>query len=353
MVAVPFRERHIKHFTTLNEIRTPKLMRVVGAMVVFGLSATAIFLMLTPWVQTTAGPGSVTALNPNDRLQEINALVSGRIMEWYVRDGSRVKSGDPIVRLADNDPLLIERLETERGQVIAKLNAAEAALRTAQIDERRMKSLFDDGLAARRDFEQAQIRVENMRSGVAEARAELARIDVNVSRQSAQTVVAPRDGVILRVNAGDAATFVNAGQIVATFVPDDVERAVEIFIDGRDVALVNPGDKVRREFEGWPAVQFSGWPSLAVGTFGGVVAAIDPSADASGRFRVLVTEDVDDVHPWPDEGFVRFGAAARGWILLERVTVGYELWRQLNNFPPEFPRGQTPTAARAEPDRAA
>ena len=181
--------------------------------------------------------------------------------------------------------------------------------------------------------------------GSAEAAAELNRIDVNLSRQSAQIVKAPRDGVILRVNAGDTATFLNAGAVVATFVPDDVERAIEIFIDGRDVALVNPGAKVRIQFEGWPAVQFSGWPSIAIGTFGGVVAIVDPSADARGRFRVLITEDKSDPHPWPDEDFIRFGASARGWILLKEVSVGYELWRQLNNFPPEFTGAAAQTAA--------
>ena len=175
--------------------------------------------------------------------------------------------------------------------------------------------------------------------GVAEAAAELTRVDVNLSRQSVQIVRAPRDGVILRVFAGDAATFVRAGDVVATFVPDNADRAVEMFIDGRDVALVRPGARVRLQFEGWPVVQFSGWPSIAVGTFGGEVAAVDPSAQANGRFRVLVTEDPDAETPWPDQRFVRFGSSARGWVLLETVAVGYEIWRRMNNFPAELPTG--------------
>ena len=144
------------------------------------------------------------------------------------------------------------------------------------------------------------------------------------------------------MNAGDAATFISAGQVVATFVPDNAARAVELFIDGRDVALVRPGAKVRLQFEGWPAVQFSGWPSVAVGTFGGEVVAVDASAQPNGKFRVLVTEDATELEPWPDRDFVRFGASARGWVLLETVSIGYELWRQLNNFPPEFPTAATP-----------
>lgn len=330
-------EKHASQFTTLNAIRTPRVSRVVCWMVLVCLFGIAAFLVFVPWVQTSYGIGTVTALNPNDRLQEINALVGGRKQEWFVRDGSHVSTGDPIVRIADIDPNLIERLQAERQQVLAILASAQIAVETSEIDLNRMRSLFEQGLAARREYEQARIRVEELRTRVAEANAELTRVDVNLSRQSVQIVRAPRDGVILRVNAGDSATVVSAGDVVATFVPDNVERAIELYIDGQDIALVRPGALVRLQFEGWPVVQFSGWPSVAVGTFGGVVSAVDPSASTAGRFRVLVTEDADDANPWPSHEFVRFGSNARGWILLDTVSSGFELWRQLNNFPANLP----------------
>ena len=333
---MPDRDFHAECFETLNGIQLPRLARVVTWSICLLAVLTVLFLTLVPWVQTTAGRGSVTALTPNDRMQEIDALVSGRIETWYVRDGDAVKVGDPIVKLVDNDPLLLDRLDLERLQVEAKLEAASSAVQTAEIDMRRTKSLLDQGLAAERDYEQARIKVAELRSRVAEAAAELNRVDINMSRQSVQLVRAPRDGVILSVNGGDSATFVRTGDVLATFVPDDAERAVELFIDGRDVALVQPGAPVRLQFEGWPVVQLSGWPSLAIGTFDGQVAVVDPSANSSGRFRVLIVESPDAEHPWPDERFVRFGAKVRGWVLLETVRAGYEVWRQLNNFPPNF-----------------
>ena len=333
---MPFREQNITHFKTLAKIKTPRIMRVVSLLLFVAIAITIAFLIKAPWVQTTSGAGVVTALNPNDREQNINALVSGRIDEWFVRDGSIVTKGDPIVRIIDNDPQLINRLKAERTQVQAQLRAAQNGLATAELDQSRMSELYSAGLAARRDFEQTQIRVEEFKGRVAEAAAKLSRMDVNLSRQSVQMLTAPRDGVILSVNAGDAATFVNAGDILATFVPEAPERVIEIFVDGRDIALVQIGDKARIQFEGWPAVQFSGWPSVAVGTFGGIVKAIDPSAQPNGRFRVLIAEDTDNSHPWPQERFVRIGAKVRSWILLKTVPVGYELWRQLNNFPPEL-----------------
>ncbi|MEE4204032.1 MAG: HlyD family efflux transporter periplasmic adaptor subunit [Halieaceae bacterium] len=339
--------RHADDFKTLAQIQTPRTTRVLGYGFLLLTIGIALFLTYAPWVQTSPGTGSVTALSPNDRVQEITALVSGRLQEWYVRDGSHVKMGDPIVRLIDNDPQLLERLQSEREQVIAKLAAQQTALDIAEIDRDRMADLFDQGLAARRDMELARIKVEELRSKVAEVAGELNRVEVNLSRQSMQIVKAPRDGTILKVNAGDTATLVSAGDPLATFVPDNAERVLELFIPGRDVALVRIGAKVRIQFEGWPILQISGWPSTAVGTFGGEVIAIDPSAQPNGRFRVLVAEDTEASHPWPSPDYVRFGSTARGWVLLQTVSAGYEIWRQLNNFPPEFPEGSKPSSGSA------
>ncbi|MBD2841082.1 HlyD family secretion protein [Erythrobacter rubeus] len=327
----------LSHFTTLQQIRTPLIMRTVYVLVLAAIVILVGFLIFVPWVQTTGGQGVVTTLNPNERQQEINALVSGRIEEWYVRDGSAVQKGDPIARIADIDPRLVERLQAERQQVQIQLQSAQNALATAQIDERRMAELFAAGLTARRDFEQAQIRVEEMRGRVAEAQANLTRAETALSRQSEQLVVAPRDGFIQSVNAGDAATLVSAGDVLASFVPETTERVIEIFVDGRDVGLIQPGEEARVQFEGWPAVQFSGWPSVAIGTFAGKVTTVDQSAQADGRFRVLIAEDPEGEEPWPEERYARFGASVRAWVLLETVPVGYEIWRQLNNFPPELP----------------
>ncbi|MEO0365557.1 MAG: biotin/lipoyl-binding protein, partial [Pseudomonadota bacterium] len=151
---------HAEHFRTLSRINIPSTTKAVAViLVIFGLMLGA-FLYFVPWVQTTSGPGRVTALNPNDRQQDINALVSGRIAEWFVQDGMAVEAGAPIVTIVDNDPMLLQRLEAERAQVQAKLDAAQKAVETSQIDARRTFELFEQGLESRRNYEQAQIAVE-------------------------------------------------------------------------------------------------------------------------------------------------------------------------------------------------
>jgi pyruvate/2-oxoglutarate dehydrogenase complex dihydrolipoamide acyltransferase (E2) component len=145
-------------------------------------------------------------------------------------------------------------------------------------------------------------------------------------------VIAPRAGTILQQRVKAGAEYVSAGEPIATLVPSNAARAVEIWLDGRDAPLVSPGRHVRLQFEGWPAVQFVGWPSVAVGTFGGQVAFVDSAANQLGQFRVVIVPE--DPTTWPSESTLRQGARVNGWVLLDRVKLGYELWRQWNGFPP-------------------
>ena len=78
---------------------------------------------------------------------------------------------------------------------------------------------------------------------------------------------------------------------------------------------------------------FSGWPGLSYGTFVGEVVAIDNIIDDKGRYRVLV-KPTDDGREWPSA--LRPGSGAEGVVLLGDVPVWYELWRQLNAFPPDY-----------------
>lgn len=326
----------LARFRTLGELRTPHLLRAIAIMLAVAIGLSVAGLVYIPWVQTAPGTGTVIALDPRDRVQNVTALVSGRIEQWYVTDGSVVKRGDPIVRIVDNDPMLLDRIRAERAQKLAEIAAAEQAARTAALDVTRTGALYHEGLGARRDFEAAQIKVAEFNAKIAASRAAINKVDVDLSRQSVQIVRAPRGGRIMRINAGDNATMVKQGDMLATFAPEESVRAVELYLDGRDVPLVKPGRRVRLAFEGWPAIQFSGWPSVAQGMFDARVHAIDLSASENGLFRILV-EPAPDRAPWPREPYVRLGAKVRGWVLMDTVPAGYELWRQLNDFPLNYP----------------
>ena len=109
--------------------------------------------------------------------------------------------------------------------------------------------------------------------------------------------------------------------------------AVQVWVAGNDQTFIQAGRHVRLQFEGWPAVQFSGWPSVAVGTFGGEVASVDATDNGMGRFRVLIIPDETDF-AWPEHPYLRQGVRTYGWVLLDQVPLGYEVWRRMNGFPP-------------------
>lgn len=331
------RPEHLHHFPTLTLIRPPRAAVALAWMLGIGTCLAVLILLYVPWVQTSAGTGRVMAPNPADRVQAVTALVQGRVEQWYVEDGQRVRASDPIARLVDNDPFLLQRLAAEREQIETEIAAAEQAVRVAEGQVSQIREAAEKGFVTRRNFEAAQIRVAERGARLAEAKAKLSRLEVTVNRQSAQLVRAPRDGRILHIDAAAGGTLVNAGDTLATLAPHAPARVVELMVDGRDVALIRPGQPVRLAFEGWPAIQFSGWPSVAHGMFDGRVRAVDPSAQPSGLFRVLIEQDPGKP-AWPDAEFIPLGARVRGWIRMETVSVGYELWRILNNFPLEFRR---------------
>lgn len=405
----------------LVAVRSPRSAQALVRALWAALIAVVAALALVPWQQTAIGAGRVVAFAPTDRLQSIETPIEGRIDRWHVREGSRVRAGDDIAEIVDNDPQILTRLRAERDAHVARLeaakarvaavddrrkallgsrrtstsaaasrlrmarertraaeqgqHAAEAAEQTARLNVDRQRALGKDGLSAVRAVELAELeflrartdlaradaavaaaRAEELALGadrervdtdasasisdaeaqramaqaeIAAATTEIVRVETRLARQSAQRVTAPRDGVIVRVQGGLGGEFVKAGDRIADLVPDTQERAVELWLDGNDVPLVREGRRVRVQIEGWPAVQFSGWPSVAVGTFGGVVALVDATDDGRGRFRVVVVPDPQE--PWPHE--LRQGMRAQGWIVLERVRLGFEIWRRLNGFP--------------------
>ena len=314
-----------------SRLQPPNWMKLIAKIILSFLAFFVILLSITPWVQTSQGIGRVTAFDPNDRVQEINSPVPGRIHKWFVTDGAAVKKGDPIVQIIDNDPNFIDRLKLERDAVYKKFEAAKAASDTAYLNYQRQKELYNQGLSARTKFEKAKIEHKKLLSAEATAAANLAKVEVKLARQETQLVTAPRDGNILRVLHGSGSVIVKQGDTLATFVPETLRQAVEIYIDGNDLPLVYPGRKVRLQFEGWPAVQFSGWPAVAIGTFGGEVINVDPSASKGGKFRVIVVPETGE--SWPDTRYLKQGTRVYGWVLMNTVKLGYELWRQLNGFP--------------------
>lgn len=178
---------------------------------------------------------------------------------------------------------------------------------------------------------------------VAAAREKVA--DLSIKRQNLDSraqyyyVVAPQKGQVIQAKKGGIGEIIKQGDIIVQIVPQDVELAVEIFVEPFDLPLLSVGQKARFIFDGFPAVVFSGWPQASIGTFGGKVIAVETNRSSTGKFRVLLVQDPDD-REWPP--LLRVGAGTLSFALLKNVPVWFEIWRNLNGFPPEFYKPDLP-----------
>jgi len=391
------------------------------------------FLFL-PWTQNIRSKGNVTTLRQDQRPQEINTIIPGKVLKWFVNEGDFVKTGDTILQLSEIkdeylDPQLIARtqeqltakeqtidyyknkvgatgtqidamaqalvlkidqLENKLVQLSLRFNSAENDLIAAQNDftialkqYQRQKIMFDSGLVALPLLEQRNLTYQNSAAKRITAQNNLANIKQEISntniemnavrqeylekiskakgeqfqslseittgegevaklqnqfsnysiRNGLYTITAPQSGQINQAKKAGIGEIVKEGEMLVQIVPDKIEYAIEIFVRPVDLPLIKKGQSVRFMFDGFPAIVFSGWPEGSFGTFGGIVVAVETSVSPNGNFRVLVVEDPKD-QPWPKQ--LSMGTGAMGMALLKNVPIWYELWRNVNGFPPDY-----------------
>lgn len=146
-------------------------------------------------------------------------------------------------------------------------------------------------------------------------------------------ITAPLDGYITKTMVNGIGETIKAGQEILSMMPRTYQLAIETYIEPLDLPLVAKNENVRIQFDGWPAIVFSGWPNASHGTYDGKIYAIDQFISSNGKYRVLIAPDTTN-YPWPEA--LRVGAGASSMILLNDVPIFYELWRQINGFPPDF-----------------
>ena len=177
-------------------------------------------------------------------------------------------------------------------------------------------------------------------SSVADGESELSKLKnkyANIRIRREQYVLrAPQAGYVVKALKAGIGETIKEGESVVTLQPRSPDIAVELYVKAMDLPLLDLGRHSRLEFDGWPALQFAGWPGTSVGTFGGAVAIIDRVNSKNGEYRVLIKPDHqgNENEKWPEA--LRLGSAVSGWIMLKDVPIWWEVWRQLNGFPPEY-----------------
>lgn len=390
-------------------------------------------VLFLPWTQNIQSKGLIAAISPDQRPQQINTVIPGRILKWYIQDGQQVNKGDTLLllgevkedyldesllgRMADQiqakekavdfyqqkaststkqENALINSLRFKKEQLKNKLKqytlqvqsdsiAFEAAVSQMKISDEQLKrqqQLYNSGLKSLTDLEQKQQYFQNALAKKISAenkyyngKSELINIQLDLSnaaqeyaekiskingeqfsalsqiagtngeiaklknqlenytqRRNFYAIKAPQSGQVVRAIAAGIGEIVKDGQTLMQIVPRNFDPAVEINVDPLDMPLINLNQKVQLQFDGFPAIVFSGWPAASYGIFSGKITAIDQSIQSNGKFRVWVKPD--GAKPWPKQ--LRYGGGVKSIALLKDVPIIYELWRQLNGFPPEY-----------------
>ncbi|MDT0687627.1 HlyD family secretion protein [Autumnicola psychrophila] len=212
-----------------------------------------------------------------------------------------------------------------------KLLASENEVINAQLEINRIEAEYVNKIA------KAESDLNTARSNQLDAEAQVSKLESDYSnyviRGQMNYILAPQSGYITKaLRAGIGETF-KEGERLVGIMPSDFQLAVETYIDPLDIPLIHIGEEVRVQFDGWPSIVFSGWENLSYGTYGARVVAIESFISDNGKYRVLLAPDPND-HPWPDA--LRVGSGATTIALLEEVPIWYEIWRNLNGFPPNY-----------------
>lgn len=347
--------------------------------------------LFLPWTQNIQTTGTVTTLRPEQRPQELNTLIAGKIEKWYVKEGDMVKKGDTILKISEVksdylDPNLVERTRAQinakesannfyQGKVGALDNqigaliqskvlkteqtknkiqqirlsiqsdsmafaAADNEYKIALEQYKRQVELHKEGLRSLTELEQrnqlyqnsvakrtiAENKYYNNKQELLNAQIELSAIEREYDEKIAKSesdkfqsfsqissglgeiaklenqynnyvirngfyyILAPQDGQITKTIKAGVGEAVKDGELMVRIAPENFQFAVELYVSPNDLPLIHEKQEVRLQFDGWPAIFFTGWPDVSYGTFSGKILAIDNFISENGKFRILVKE---------------------------------------------------------------
>ncbi|XMO85570.1 biotin/lipoyl-binding protein [Algibacter sp. AS12] len=226
------------------------------------------------------------------------------------------------------------KLQETQAKFISQENkylASKNEVINAQLELSRTNAVFTDKIS------KAQSDMYTAQSSGFDTEAQVKKLENAYSnykkRNSLLYVTAPQNGFINKVLTGGIGVTFKEGEQLVGIMPSQYDLAVETFVRPIDLPLLHIGEKVRVQFDGWPAIVFSGWPNVSYGTYGAKVVAIERFISSNGKYRVLLAPDNTEYN-WPEA--IRVGSGAKTIALLEDVPIWFELWRQINSFPPNY-----------------
>ena len=262
---------------------------------------------------------------------EANKVKSTILKTQYERTVSLQKEGLKAVKDVEEKKSKLQEVNAKVTSQQNKYLSAKNDAINSELYISTINTTYNDKLA------KAQSDLFTAQSSGYDTEAEVSKLENNLAnykkRNSLLFVTAPQDGYINKaLKSGIGETFKEGEQLV-NIMPSNYDLAVEMYIRPIDLPLIHINENVRVQFDGWPAIVFSGWPNVSYGTYGAKIVAIENFISDNGKYRVLLIPDSNDAK-WPEA--IRVGSGAKTLALLDNVPIWFELWRQINSFPHNF-----------------
>lgn len=213
--------------------------------------------------------GSIAA--PPNQDVRVSSLVPGRIAQLKVAEGNRVRAGQLVAQI-DDRPFRDQLQQAEAAAAQARANLENAKLARA-----RNESLFAQGIAARKELEDARTQESVAAATFRQAEAALSLVQLQLARTE---VKSPLTGTVVKrfVSVGEQVDGTAAQPIIEIANLTEVELIANV--PANDLAQLHPNRPLSLASDAFPGKTFSGRVVA-------IPAAVDPATNA-GQIRIRI-----------------------------------------------------------------
>lgn len=243
----------------------------------------------------------------NGRIQpvlqvKISPEVSGEIIELPVKEGQPVKKGDLLLKIKPDYYTASRRsAEASYQSAVSGKTLAEANLRKAQAEFKRIEGLYANRLVSESAFVEAQTALD-----VGKASFETSQHQVNVAKASLDrasedlaktTIYSPLSGTVSKLNSQLGERVVGTAMMTGTevmIIADLNEMEARVDIGEVDVVLIAPGQVARLEVDAFRDQKFTGVVTEIANSSKGAAQSMGSSQEAT-KFEVKIRVNEKEV----------------------------------------------------------
>ena len=197
---------------------------------------------------------------------KITPDVSGEVVELFVQEGDRVRTGDLLLRIKpDLYQSQVEQASASLGTLRAQYNRQRAEARQARLNFERSQLLYGQDAISSAELQNARTELDIAESSLRAAEfairsgeAQLKEARENLLKTS---LYAPMDGIISQLDVTRGERVVGTSQMSGTEllrIADFSRMEVTVEVGESDVVRIEPGDSVRVEIDAYPRRRFRG-----------------------------------------------------------------------------------------------